>query len=95
MKRMRYYKVYDSLNKFLSVATSLNMRKYQDKHKLFLCCDEEFAQFIQIGDRLYHAQGLLDIPKKLHGKIAEVTLKEVTEEEYRKIYGEKTMITAS
>lgn len=52
---MFYYKVIKD-GEFIGIATSCEMRKYQTKHKILLCCDETEAQYIQVdGMRIYHA----------------------------------------
>lgn len=55
---MMYYKVYVGSD-FLSVGTSLDLRKYQKKHNVMLICDETEAQFIQIEDDFYRDTWML------------------------------------
>lgn len=58
---MNYYKILND-SVFIGVGTDLDMRKYQSKHRIFLACKPEQAQYIQANDELYHAQWMLPEP---------------------------------
>lgn len=78
---MKYYKIIsDSM--FIGVGTDSDMRRYQLKHRVFLACIPEQAQYIQVGDTLYHAQWML--PDTLNVINADVI--EITETEYNTLY---------
>ena len=51
---MKYYKIIKN-KEFIGVGTTLNLRRFQKKHKIILICDEEQVQYIQLGDALYRA----------------------------------------
>lgn len=51
---MHYYKIIND-NSFVGVGTTLDLRRFQFKHQIFLCCEEDEAQYIQYGDNFYHA----------------------------------------
>lgn len=54
---MKYYKLIDGQN-IVGAATSLDLRRFQKKHRILLTCDEDLAQYIQCGDTLYHVDWL-------------------------------------
>ena len=51
---MKYYKIIKN-KEFIGVGTTLNLRRFQKKHKIILICDETQVQYIQLGDILYRA----------------------------------------
>lgn len=51
---MNYYKLING-STFVGVATEHDFRFFQRKHKIILACTVEQAQYIQLGERLYHA----------------------------------------
>lgn len=51
---MKYYKIIKN-KEFIGVGTTLNLRRFQTKHKIILICDEAQVQYIQFGDVLYRA----------------------------------------
>lgn len=51
---MKYFKIIKD-KEFIGVGTTRNMRKFQKKYNRFLACDENAAQYIQIGEEFYHA----------------------------------------
>lgn len=57
---MLYYKLINGTT-FVGIATSLDMRRYQHKHRILLVCDESKAQYVQCNDKLYHARWMLPI----------------------------------
>ena len=57
---MLYYKLINGTT-FVGIATSLDMRRYQHKHRILLVCDESKAQYVQCNDKCYHARWMLPI----------------------------------
>lgn len=51
---MKYYKVIKD-KEFIGVGTTLNLRRFQNKHQIILICDESQVQYIRLGDILYRA----------------------------------------
>ena len=51
---MKYYKVIKD-KEFIGVGTTLNLRRFQQKHQIILICDETQVQYIQLGDVFYRA----------------------------------------
>lgn len=77
---MNYYKILEGKN-FIGVGTSSDMRKYQKKHNIILISDENSAEYIQIGDSLYHDNWLCPV---ITDKIpyAEAQIIAIEKEEY-------------
>lgn len=50
---MKYYKIIDK-STFEGIGSSSDFRKIQKKHGILLSCDENAAEYIQIGEKLYH-----------------------------------------
>lgn len=77
---MNYYKLISGTN-IVGIATSPDFRKFQKKHKIILICDEQFAQYIQYKDILYHDNWMLPITTDLYEyESAEVI--QIDEQEY-------------
>ena len=57
---MKYFKLLKN-NEFLNIAPSHDLRKFQLKHKILLSCDINSAQYIQLGDLLYHDNWLCPV----------------------------------
>lgn len=51
---MKYYKIIKN-KEFIGVGTTLNLRRFQNKHQIMLICDETQVQYIRLGDTLYRA----------------------------------------
>ena len=51
---MKYYKIIKN-KEFIGVGTTLNLRRFQNKHQIILICNESQVQYIQLGDTLYRA----------------------------------------
>lgn len=51
---MKYYKIIMD-NKFIGVGTTIDLRRFQEKHQIFLSCNESKAQYIQCDGKLYRA----------------------------------------
>ena len=50
---MNYYKLISGTN-IVGIGLSLDLRRFQKKHRIILLCNEESAQYIQYKDVLYH-----------------------------------------
>ena len=48
-----FYKVINE-TLLINVATSEDLRRFQKKHGILLSCNENAAEYIQIGEKLYH-----------------------------------------
>ena len=57
---MNYYKIIKNSD-FIGIATSYDFRRYQKKHNILLACDENLAQYIQIGECLYRDNWLCPV----------------------------------
>ena len=55
---MRYYKIIMD-NKFIGISTSIDLRRFQEKNKIWLSCDESEAQYIQCHGKMYHSLWML------------------------------------
>lgn len=55
---MRYYKIIID-DKFVGIGSTIDLRKFQKKHEVFLSCDESEAQYIQCGEQVYHDNWML------------------------------------
>ena len=51
---MKYYKIIKN-KEFIGVGTTLNLRRFQQKHQIMLICSETQVQYIQLDDVLYRA----------------------------------------
>ena len=51
---MKFFKIIKD-KEFIGIGTTRDMRKFQKKHNVILVCDENEAQYIQVGEYLYHA----------------------------------------
>lgn len=77
---MNYYKLISGTN-IVGIATSLDFRRFQKKHKIILICDEQAAQYVQYKDILYHDNWMLPIISDLYDyESAEVI--QIDEQEY-------------
>lgn len=57
---MKYYKIIDK-STFKGIGSSSNFRRVQKKHGILLSCNEDNAEYIQIGEKLYHDTWLLPV----------------------------------
>lgn len=57
---MRYYKIIIN-NEIVGIGTTIDLRKFQKKHEIFLSCDESEAQYIQYKEKMYHAVWMLPV----------------------------------
>jgi len=71
---MKFYKMINGEN-FVGIGTSLDLRRFQLKHKIILVCDESKAQYIQYKDDLYRASWMVPV----NNDITSYTLLDVIE----------------
>lgn len=57
---MNYYKLISG-NTFVGVVTQSDFRVFQRKHNIVLACDEEQAQYVQLGDIFYRANWMVPV----------------------------------
>ena len=77
---MTYYKLINGTT-FVGVATQSDFRVFQHKHQIILACDEEKAQYVQIGDAFYRANWMVPVTTdKISYETVEVI--KIDEEEY-------------
>ena len=81
---MNYYKLIDG-ETFVGIATQLDLRVYQEKHRILLACTEEKAQYIQSGEKLYHASWMVPIATDNYD-YEDVDVIAVDEETYNILY---------
>ena len=81
---MKYYKLINN-NEFVGIGTSLDMRKFQKKHSIFLVCDESEAQYMQCNDSMYRATWML--PADVNAKeVPVVQIVEITQSGYEALH---------
>lgn len=81
---MRYYKLINN-NEFVGIGTSLDMRRFQRKHGIFLVCDESEAQYMQCNGAIYRATWML--PADSNAKeVPVIQITEIPQEEYEALY---------
>lgn len=77
---VNYYKLINGTT-FVGVSTQSDFRVFQHKHQIILACDEEVAQYIQIGDAFYRADWMVPVTTdKIACETVEVI--KISEEEY-------------
>lgn len=81
---MKYYKIIDK-NEFVGICTTLDMRKFQKKHNIFLVCDESEAQYVQCNGVMYHAVWMLPVDANAQ-EVLIVQITEITQSEYNALY---------
>lgn len=77
---MNYYKLINGKN-IVGIGLSLDFRKFQKKHGVILFCDEQFAQYIQYKDTLYHDDWMLPVTTDLY-EYESAKVIEIDEDEY-------------
>ena len=77
---MKYYKLIKDLD-FIGVSTTSDMRRFQDRHRLLLSCNESKAQYIENGGKLYHANWMLTVSTDIY-KYEVVSVIQIEKEEY-------------
>ncbi len=81
---MKYYKIIDQ-NEFIGICTTLDMRKFQKKHSIFLVCEEEEAQYVQCNGAMYHALWMLPVDPNAQ-EVPVVQITEIAQSEYNALY---------
>lgn len=84
-----YYKIFDTKDNFLGMATSYDLRYYNETSNCILCCNENLAQYIFFNDTIYRVNLFKEEPKKLKHKYYSVSLKLTTQAEYEKYMKEQ------
>lgn len=81
---MRYYKLINN-NEFVGIGTSLDMRRFQKKHGIFLVCDESEAQYMQCNGAIYRATWMLPADSNAR-EFPVIQITEIMQEEYDALY---------
>jgi hypothetical protein len=81
---MRYYKLINN-NEFVGIGTSLDMRRFQKKHGIFLVCDESEAQYMQCNGAIYRATWMLPVDSNAK-EFPVLQITEIPQEEYEALY---------
>lgn len=84
-----YYQLINENNEFLGLATTYDLRYYNEISDSILCCNETLAQFIIFEDKLYRVHLFQEEPKQLKNKYPSVSVKLSTQAEYEKYMEEK------
>ena len=84
---MKYYKIIIG-DKFVGVGTSIDLRKFQQKHSVFFACDESEAQYIQCNGKLYHDMWMLPVSAQSY---AAADVKEIEQDEYEALFAAASM----
>lgn len=79
---MKCYKIIMG-DKFVGVGTSIDLRKFQQKHSVFFACDESEAQYIQCGGKLYHDMWMLPVSTQSYSA---ADVKEIEQDEYDALF---------
>lgn len=79
----KYYKIINGKN-FIGIGTNNDFRAVQKAFNLLVACSINEAQYIQIGDNLYHASWMRSENEDVQTKLVEVV--EIEKEEYDKLY---------
>lgn len=81
---MNYYKLING-STFVGVATQHDFRVFQQKHKIILACDEEQAQYVQLGDIFYRANWMVPVTTDRFA-YETVEIIQIEQEEYDILY---------
>lgn len=77
---MTYYKIICD-TELIGVATQIDLRKHQKKHNLFLSCNEQDAQYIELDGILYRSNWMAQVAdENIFFKMAEIS--EIEQSEY-------------
>ena len=86
---MNYYKITQN-DKFIGVGSSSDLRYYQRKHNSIMACEEDHAEYIQVGDELYRDTWML-LPDNNVVRYSMATVAEISKEEYDALSSAKTV----
>lgn len=81
---MKFYKIVNGKN-FVGVATTNDLRTVQKKYAMLISCLESEAQYVQVGNDLYHANWMRNIKGNEDIMAELVDVIEISQEEYDKI----------
>ena len=81
---IRYYKVVQD-HKILGVVTSDDFTYFQRKHGTLLFCDADMAQFVRVGDTLYHDVWMRSI-NNVNFDYVTTDIVEIEESEYSALF---------
>lgn len=82
---MKFYKIIDiKNNKFIGVGNTLNLRYFQQKHKIIIQCKEDKAQYVEYNGELYRDYWMPSINNiNINYNLANII--EIEEEEYNNL----------
>ena len=81
---MKFYKIVNGKN-FVGVATTNDLRTVQKKYAMLISCLESEAQYVQVGNDLYHANWMRNIKGNEDIMADLVDVIEISQEEYDEI----------
>lgn len=81
---MKYFKLIKD-NVFIGVANSMQLLRYQTKHRINLWCDIDEAQYIMCNDSIYRAEWMCPESSDTRGKYETVDVIEISEDEYKSL----------
>lgn len=77
---MHYYKILNN-REIIGICNSTDLRTWQSKHNIMLCCDENKAEYIYFENQYYH-DGWMKNPKNSDIKYITCEISEIQKEEY-------------
>ena len=80
---MTYYKIIGD-NALLGVANTANLVKHQKKHNILLFSTEDNAQYIQVGEKLFHDKWMVTVSTD-EFPYEEASIVAIDEEEYKSL----------
>ena len=80
---MKYYKVINGTT-FIGIATTTDLRKFLYKNRVLIISSENEAQYVQIGNDLFHDSWMKKPDLGIDYEIADVV--QITQEEYEELY---------
>ena len=81
---MKYYKIING-QEFIGVGSTMDLRRFQQKHQILLSCNEDQVQYIQYNDNLY--RDIWMVPESTDTIESElVSVIRIDEKEYKTLY---------
>ena len=80
---MSYYKVINGTT-FIGIATTTDLRRFLYKNRVLIISSENNAQYIQIGNNLFHDSWMKKPEPDIDYDVADVI--QITQEEYEELY---------
>ena len=80
---MKYYKVINGTT-FIGIATTTDLRKFLYKNRVLIISSENEAQYVQIGNDLFHDSWMKKPDLGIDYEVADVV--QITQEEYEELY---------